>query len=83
MSLVGPPRYLAHELTDEFGRHAARISSVKPGITDPWQVLGRSNLSLQDRIPLDEADVRNRVFRYDLPIVFRTIKVVMLRDGAH
>jgi lipopolysaccharide/colanic/teichoic acid biosynthesis glycosyltransferase len=82
MSLVGPRPYMSRELRDEFGAHADRITSVKPGMTGLWQVSGRSQLSPADRIALDEIYVSNCGPIYDLRILFRTIKVVVRSHGA-
>ncbi len=82
MSLVGPRPYMPHELSGEFGSHAAHIASIRPGMTGLWQVSGRSNLSPHNRIELDETYVNVCGFWYDLRILAQTVKVVFLRTGA-
>lgn len=82
MSLVGPRPYMPHELSGEFGNHAARIASIRPGMTGLWQVSGRSNLSPHNRIELDETYIQVSGFWYDLRILAQTVKVVFLRTGA-
>ena len=49
MSLVGPRPYLPREKED-MGEYYSTIVKVKPGLTGPWQVAGRSNLKFEDRM---------------------------------
>ncbi|KFF58387.1 polyprenyl glycosylphosphotransferase, partial [Cryobacterium sp. MLB-32] len=51
MSLVGPRPPLEREV-NEYEKHVHRRFLVKPGITGPWQVGGRSNLSWEDTVRL-------------------------------
>jgi lipopolysaccharide/colanic/teichoic acid biosynthesis glycosyltransferase len=83
MSLVGPRPYLPHELNDQFGAHADRITRVKPGMTGLWQVSGRSLLAPSRRIELDETYVETCSARLDLLILARTIKAVFKSYGAY
>lgn len=81
MSLVGPRpelpemvRYYTHEELMKF--------SVRPGVTGLWQVSGRANLRNGVQLAADVEYVRRRGLRFDLVILLRTIKVVVLRVGA-
>jgi lipopolysaccharide/colanic/teichoic acid biosynthesis glycosyltransferase len=62
--------------------HMARLE-VKPGLTGLWQVSGRADVDFDDRPRLDIAYIRNRRLWLDLQILFRTIRVVISRKGAH
>jgi exopolysaccharide production protein ExoY len=83
MSLVGPRPVTRSELDDLYGRAAASLYvTVRPGMTGPWQVSGRSESSYDRRIALDVAYVRKPSLCADLLILLRTVRVVLLRHGA-
>jgi exopolysaccharide biosynthesis polyprenyl glycosylphosphotransferase len=80
MSLVGPrPLPVQNE---EFRGDVRRRLLVRPGITGLWQVSGRSNLSWEDAVRLDLYYVDNWSPMFDLMILWKTVFVVMQRDGA-
>lgn len=81
MSLVGPRPPLEREVS-EYEKHVHRRFLVKPGITGPWQVGGRSNLSWEDTVRLDLYYVENWSIMGDIVILWRTAKAVLARDGA-
>jgi exopolysaccharide biosynthesis polyprenyl glycosylphosphotransferase len=82
MSLVGPRPPLDSEVAI-YENRAHRRFLVKPGITGPWQVGGRSNLSWEDTVRLDLYYVENWSLTGDLVILFRTARAVFARDGAY
>ena len=84
MSLVGPRPITQAEVDGPYQRLGARQDylSVRPGITGLWQISGRSGVSYEDRVALDRDYVRNLSATRDLAILFRTVGVVMRRDGA-
>ena len=55
---------------------------MTPGLTGLWQVSGRNNTSYEQRVSLDLYYVRNWSLWLDLHVLARTVKVVVLRDGA-
>ena len=81
MNLVGPRPYLPREIK-KIGDSYQIISRVKPGITGMWQVRGRNLLSFEERILLDEYYIRNWSLWLDIVILFKTIKVLITREGA-
>lgn len=81
MSLVGPRPYLPREKED-MGEYYDFIIKMKPGITGPWQVAGRSNLTFEDRLKLDEEYCARRGNRRDLKILFKTFLKVVRSEGA-
>lgn len=85
MSLVGPRPVTQNELDLYYEPNSARLAylSVRPGITGPWQVGGRSELSYPIRVALDHKYAEQQSLRADILILFRTINVVMRRTGAH
>jgi exopolysaccharide biosynthesis polyprenyl glycosylphosphotransferase len=82
MSLIGPRPPLASEV-EEYEHHVHRRFLVKPGITGPWQVSGRSNLSWEESVRLDLSYVENWTLTGDLVILLRTAQAVLARDGAY
>lgn len=81
LSLVGPRPILPQEA--KFNKNkTALLHSVKSGVTGLWQVSGRSNLSFEDRIELELFYAQNWSFWLDIKILFKTIAVVVRKDGA-
>ena len=80
MSLVGPrplpvaylPRYTAEE---------ARRHDVRPGLTGWAQVNGRNTVDWDERLALDVWYVGHRSLPLDLRILWRTVSVVVKREG--
>lgn len=81
MTLVGP-RPITFEELRKYGSIRWHYLSVRPGITGLWQVSGRNNLSYEERVELDRSYVEGRSAWQDLQILFKTVKVVFLREGA-
>lgn len=82
MSLVGP-RPIVDEEIEKYGECFELYKQVRPGLTGLWQVSGRSNTSYQHRVDLDEHYLLNRSFMLDIQILFKTIAVVLRKDGAY
>ncbi|MEW6488306.1 MAG: undecaprenyl-phosphate galactose phosphotransferase WbaP [Thermodesulfobacteriota bacterium] len=81
MSLVGPRPYLPRERED-MGSAAHTILLTRPGITGLWQVSGRNALTFGERLGLDTWYVLNWSPWLDFAIAVKTIRVVLLREGA-
>jgi lipopolysaccharide/colanic/teichoic acid biosynthesis glycosyltransferase len=83
MSLVGP-RPLPTRDVDKFSaRHFIR-QEVLPGVTGLWQVSGRSDISdFEQIIKLDLNYIENWSLWLDFQILFRTVKVVLKKEGAY
>ena len=82
MSFVGPRPIVTEEIS-RYGDGFALYAKVTPGLSGMWQVSGRNNLSYEERVKLDLYYVRNWSVWLDLHILFRTIRVVVLGDGAY
>jgi len=82
MSFIGPRPYMLNE-EKEIGEEIETILSVKPGITGLWQVSGRSDVNFHSRVELDVWYIRNWNLWMDLIILIKTIKTVLLKDGAN
>lgn len=81
LSLVGPRPILPQETKFSPSR-TALLHSVKSGVTGLWQVSGRSNLSFDERIELELFYAQNWSFWLDIKILFKTIAVVIRKQGA-
>jgi lipopolysaccharide/colanic/teichoic acid biosynthesis glycosyltransferase len=82
MSVVGPRPHVQKEV-DAYQNHAARRLLVKPGITGPWQVGGRSLLSWEESVTIDLNYVENWTPLTDLAIILRTLGLIFKRQGAY
>ncbi len=82
MSLVGPRPVTQEELA-RYGEEVTFYLRVKPGITGLWQVSGRNDTTYETRVALDTWYVQNWSVYNDLVILFKTIKVVIGRDGSY
>jgi exopolysaccharide biosynthesis polyprenyl glycosylphosphotransferase len=82
MSLVGPRPPLPSEVHG-YEEHVRRRLHVKPGLTGPWQVSGRSTLSWEDSVRLDLHYVENWSLLGDLAIIGRTVRAVIQPVGAY
>lgn len=82
MSLVGPRPVTREEIDTYYKEMADLCLSVPPGITGLWQVTGRSNASYDYRISLDSWYVRNWNIWLDIVIILKTIRIVIMREGA-
>lgn len=82
MSVVGPRPPLPDEVTTYDGVVSRRLY-IKPGITGPWQVGGRSDLSWDESVRLDLRYVENWSVLGDIQIMWRTAKVMIRPEGAY
>lgn len=82
MSLVGPRPPLPEEVAQYNPMYSTRML-VKPGITGPWQVSGRSDLSKEESEQLDVQYVRDWSISGDIVLIFRTVVAVLKHRGAY
>lgn len=82
MSLVGPRPQRRYEVDQYSPLYSTRLL-VRPGITGPWQISGRSNLSQEDAEFLDVSYVENWSLMTDIAILIKTVGVVLRGDGAY
>jgi lipopolysaccharide/colanic/teichoic acid biosynthesis glycosyltransferase len=82
MSLVGPRPVLIDEMP-LLGDADHRRHLTKPGLTGLWQVSGRKTVDWDERMRLDLDYVENWSPALDLVIVAKTIKAVLVGDGAY
>lgn len=81
MSLVGPRpllmRYLPHYTDRERTRH-----TVRPGLTGWAQIHGRNEVDWGERLAMDVWYVENQSLALDLRILWKTVALVLTRDGV-
>jgi lipopolysaccharide/colanic/teichoic acid biosynthesis glycosyltransferase len=82
MSLVGP-RMIAAEELEQFGSWRHNLLTVKPGMTGPWQVRGRSTLTYAERVTLDMDYIRNYSIWDDIRLLAQTLPAVVRGRGAY
>jgi exopolysaccharide production protein ExoY len=81
MALVGPRPITVAELA-KYGGARWHYFSVPPGLTGLWQVSGRSTMTYPERVALDCNYVERRSLLLDTVILLKTVKVVVMREGA-
>jgi exopolysaccharide biosynthesis polyprenyl glycosylphosphotransferase len=75
MSLVGPrPLILAED--QHVHKWARERLNLRPGITGPWQVLGRSGIPFEEMVRLDYLYVTGWSLFGDLKLILRTVPLV-------
>lgn len=81
MSLVGP-RPLPTAYLERYSPRQARRHEVRPGITGWAQVNGRNAAGWPERLEMDVWYVEHRSLLLDLRILWRTLRVVVAREGV-
>lgn len=81
MSLVGPrpEEESVVALYDE--RQRARLA-IKPGLTGPMQVYGRSDLTFEERLAMERDYLDNLSLLTDLALLLRTPRAIVRGEGA-
>jgi lipopolysaccharide/colanic/teichoic acid biosynthesis glycosyltransferase len=82
MSLVGPRPLPLDEDAHVPSRYEARYR-IRPGMTGPWQVLGRSDIPFEEMLKLDYGYALNWSITEDLKLLFHTTSAVMKGRGAY
>ena len=82
MSLVGPRPLPVAEGARITTRYELRYQ-VRPGMTGPWQVLGRSDIPFEDMLKLDYNYVLNWSLVEDLKLLLQTAGAVVKGRGAY
>jgi exopolysaccharide biosynthesis polyprenyl glycosylphosphotransferase len=81
MSLVGPRPLVPAENDQVMGWHRTRLD-LTPGLTGPWQVMGRNAIPFQEMVKLDYLYVTDWSLWSDIKLLLRTLPVVVGRRGA-
>jgi exopolysaccharide biosynthesis polyprenyl glycosylphosphotransferase len=81
MSLVGPRPLIRSESDAVLGWHRTRLD-LTPGLTGPWQVMGRQHVPFDEMVKIDYLYVAEWSLWQDVKLVLRTVPVVLRRTGA-
>lgn len=82
MSIVGP-RPLRVSYLPLYNAQQRVRHNVRPGITGWAQVNGRNNVSWEEKFAMDARYVENQSLLLDLKIIWKTVKVVIKREGIN
>nr|MBA3300759.1 sugar transferase [Thermoleophilaceae bacterium] len=81
MSLVGPRPLIPSEDAAVVGRYRSRLD-LTPGLTGPWQVMGRTAIPFSEMVELDYLYVADWSLWNDVKLMMRTMPVVLYRRGS-
>lgn len=82
MSLIGPRPALPVEVV-AYSDRAKRRLTVKPGCGGAWQAGNRSDSTFDEMVELDLMYAENCSARYDLQLVFNTLRAMIVGGGAY
>lgn len=82
MSLIGPRPPLEREVAN-YTPHDRQRLLVKPGCSGLWQVSGRNEVGFDEMVNFDIEYIQKRSLKYDVLMIFKTIKVMIKSDGAY
>ncbi|WP_376752305.1 sugar transferase [Limosilactobacillus allomucosae] len=82
MSIVGPRPPLLSEV-EQYTDYDKQRLMVVPGCTGMWQVGGRNDVDFDEMVHLDLTYIQNRSVWLDLKIMFETVKVMIIPNGAY
>ncbi|MEA2220475.1 MAG: hypothetical protein QOJ35_3101 [Solirubrobacteraceae bacterium] len=83
MSLVGPRPLVLDETNQLLEDWHARRGELRPGITGPWQIYGRSELPFESMVRFDYQYVAGWSLARDLEILCATVPAVLSGRGAY
>lgn len=83
MSLVGPRPLIFPETAALDEEWHLRRSELRPGLTGPWQVYGRSQSPFQEMVRFDYQYVAGWSLARDIEILFATLPAVLSGRGAY
>lgn len=82
MSLVGPRPPLPAEV-EEYSDYDKQRLLVVPGCTGLWQVSGRNEVNFNEMVELDLEYIEKSGMWYDLKLILKTIKIMIVPNGAY
>lgn len=80
MSWIGPRPPLPDEVK-QYEHHQLKRLAIKSGITGPWQVTGRHDLTFDEIVKLDTYYIENWSLMMDAQIFLRTIWLMLTKEG--
>lgn len=82
MSLVGPRPPLPYEFERYKTWHKRRVLEIKPGLTGPWQITGRSRTTFDEMVRMDLRYSMDRSLWMDIKIILQTPIAMFSGRGA-
>ncbi len=83
MSLVGPRPLILAEADLLAEAWHLRRRDLRPGLTGPWQIYGRSNIPFEDMVRFDYQYVAGWSLARDIEILLATVPAVLSGRGAY
>ena len=84
MEFIGPRPALYNQDDLKNLRTERGIHKLKPGVTGWAQINGRDDLSIPEKVELDEYYLKNKSFGLNIKILFMTVaKVLSLKGVSH
>lgn len=83
MSLVGPRPLVLRESAQIADASNGRRVDLRPGITGPWQVYGRSEIPFHEMLGYDYQYVSGWSLARDFEILLATVPALLSRRGAY
>nr|WP_315293723.1 sugar transferase [Mammaliicoccus lentus] len=82
MSVVGPRPALYNQYDLIAKRTNENIHTVKPGLTGLAQVMGRDDITDNQKVQYDKYYVENQTFILDMFIIYKTIRNTITSEGV-
>jgi O-antigen biosynthesis protein WbqP len=82
MVFVGPRPALFNQDDLMDLRVAAGVDKLKPGITGWAQINGRDEISIQEKVKLEEEYLLKKSFLFDIEIIIKTFTNVLFSNGV-
>jgi exopolysaccharide biosynthesis polyprenyl glycosylphosphotransferase len=82
MSLVGP-RPEEESVVALYDERQRQRLAIKPGVTGPMQVYGRSDLTFEERLAMERDYLDNLSLLTDMAILLRTPRAIVRGEGAY
>ncbi len=82
MSVVGPRPALYNQYDLIAKRTNENVHTVKPGLTGLAQVMGRDDITDDQKVQYDKYYVENQTFILDMFIIYKTIRNTITSEGV-
>lgn len=83
MSIVGPRPALFNQYALIEKRTQANIHTIRPGLTGLAQVMGRDDITDDEKVAFDRYYLNNQSAMLDMFIIYKTIKHIITSEGVH
>ncbi|HEU64344.1 MAG: UDP-glucose:undecaprenyl-phosphate glucose-1-phosphate transferase [Candidatus Anoxychlamydiales bacterium] len=81
-ALIGKKENFQIEIKKYLGNKTEKILSMRPGITGIWQVSGRSEITIEERLKMEEKYIDEQSFLLDIYLILKTIPKIFFPRGA-